>query len=180
VKWCLKFCWVTHGHCSFKDFVLERKASQPPMEPAEPTGFWFKNTQDASSTLYMYFFANLTRTGSLHQGENPKQKQRGRPESTGRVACFADLHMPMIQRDDTQRFITLEQNVSVCVLHKNKYTSVHEYHPISQANRHLAQATAAKRWRASSGLTHCAWSVFPYPSFSICWHMLWARGVPPA
>ena len=122
------------GRVNVEDFVMERKASQPPMEPAETTGFWFKNTQHASSTLYMYFFANLTRTGSLHQGENPKQKQRGRPESTGRVACFADLHMPMIQRDDTQRFITLEQNVSVCVLHKNKYTSVHEYHPISQAN----------------------------------------------
>ena len=47
-------------------------------------------------------------------------------------------------------------------------------------NRHLAQATAAKRWRASSGLAHCAWSVFSYPSFPICWHMLWARGVSPA
>ena len=32
----------------------------------------------------------------------------------------------------------------------------------------------------SSGLAHCAWSVFSYSSFSMSWHMLWARGVPPA
>ena len=59
-------------------------------------------------------------------------------------------------------------------IYTRKYIYMHIY------IRHLAQATAAKRWRASSGLAHCAWSVFPYPSFSICWHMLWARGVPPA
>ena len=130
---CLKLCWGTYGHCIFKGFVDVKGRHlnhQWSLQSLRFFGvFWFKNIQNASSTLYMFFLANLTRSGSLHQ---PKQKQRGRPESTGRVACFADLQMPMIQRDDTRRLITVEQNITVCVLCKNKY--VHEYHPISQAN----------------------------------------------